>query len=64
MHPASKLAAIARATAGSLELVTLHLDSPPHVLDTLGIAAGLAGAEQNCGDGSCGGKPSEERGTL
>jgi hypothetical protein len=33
---ASKLAAIARTTARSLELVTLHLHSLPHVFDKLG----------------------------
>src|SRR5512147_2352515 len=59
-HPASKLAAIARTTARSLELVTLHLHSPPHALDALGIAACLLGAEENRGDGSRGGKPSQE----
>src|SRR5512132_828062 len=42
-HPASKLAAIARTMARSLELVTLHLHSPLHALDALGIAAGSAG---------------------
>ena len=26
---------------------TLHLDRPPHGLNTLGITAGLPGAEQN-----------------
>jgi hypothetical protein len=60
-HPASKLAAIARTTAGrSLELVALHLHGPPHVLDALGGAAGLAGAEENRGDGSRRGEPSQE----
>jgi hypothetical protein len=48
-HPAGKLAAITRTTARSLELVTLHLDRPPHVLGTLGGAAFLAGAEENGG---------------
>jgi hypothetical protein len=32
----------------------------PHSFDTLGVAAGLAGAEENRGDGSRGGKPSQE----
>jgi hypothetical protein len=54
-HPASKLAAIARTTARSFELVTLHLHSSPHVLGALGIAARLTGAEENRGDGSRGG---------
>jgi hypothetical protein len=58
-HPASKLAAIARTTARSFELVTLHLHRPPHVLDALGSAAGLPGAEENRGGGSRGGEPSE-----
>jgi hypothetical protein len=57
----SKLAAIARTTARSLELVTLHLDRPPHVLDALGSAAGLLGAEENPGDGSRSRKPFQER---
>src|SRR5512147_1051820 len=39
----------------------LHIDRPPHVLDTLGIAAGLAGAEENRRNGSCGGEPTKER---
>src|SRR5512147_742708 len=60
-HPASKLAAIARTAARSLELVTLHLHRPPHILDALGITAGVPGAEKNCGDGSCGGKPPQDR---
>ena len=32
-----------------------------HVLDTLGVAAGLPGAEENRGNGSRGGEPSQER---
>ena len=51
VHPASKLAAVARA-ARSLELVTLHLHSPPHALDTLGIAAGPQEARADRGGGS------------
>jgi hypothetical protein len=39
--PSERSVAVARTTARSLELVTLHLDGPPHVLDTLGSAAGL-----------------------
>jgi hypothetical protein len=38
----------------------LHLDSPPHILDALGVAAGLPGAEENRGDGSRRGKPPQE----
>jgi hypothetical protein len=38
----------------------LHLHSPPHVRDALGIAAGLPGAEENRDDGSRGGKPPQE----
>ena len=72
-HPASKLVAIARTTARSLELVMLDLDSPPHGLDALGIAAGLAGgldalgiaaglagAEENRSDGGRCSKPPQE----
>jgi hypothetical protein len=57
----SKLTAIARTTARSLKLITLHLNRPPHGLDAFGIAAGLPGAEEHGGDGSLVGKPSHER---
>jgi hypothetical protein len=40
----------------------LDLHSPPHALDAPGIATGLAGAEENRGDGSRGGDPSREHG--
>ncbi|QLH37728.1 MAG: hypothetical protein HWD60_00180 [Defluviicoccus sp.] len=39
----------------------MNLHSPPHVLDALGIAAGLPGTEQHCGDTSRGGEPPQER---
>ena len=38
-----------------------YLHRSPHVLDALGIAAGLPGAEEHRSDGTRGGEPSQER---
>jgi hypothetical protein len=59
-HPASKFVAIARATSRRLELITSDLDRLSHALDTLGVAAGLPGSEQDGSDSHRRGEPPEE----
>ena len=49
-HPVNKLVPIARPASRSFKLIMLHLDGFAHLLNALGVAAGLARPEQDSTD--------------